>query len=76
VTVDGQGNVWVGDMPGFRAQVFSPSGQFLFQVPASGGEPPEGGFNQPRGVSVDAQGNVFVTDTHNWRVQKPFRFSF
>jgi len=70
VTVDGEGNVWVGDMPGFRAQVFSPAGQFLFQVPVSGGEPPEGGFNQPRGVSVDAQGNVFVTDTHNWRVQK------
>ena len=70
VTVDGNGNVWVGDMPSFRAQVFSPQGQFLFAVPQQGGDPPEGGFNQPRGVSVDSAGNVYVTDTHNWRVQK------
>ncbi|HEY3238998.1 MAG TPA: NHL repeat-containing protein, partial [Acidimicrobiia bacterium] len=32
--------------------------------------PPPGGFNQPRGVAVDAAGNIFVSDTHNWRVQK------
>jgi len=70
VTVDGDGNVWVGDMPSFRAQVFSPQGQFLFAVPLTGGDPPEGGFNQPRGVSVDSTGNVYVTDTHNWRIQK------
>ncbi len=70
VTVAGNGNVWVGDMPAFRAQVFSPSGQFLFQVPGVDAGPPEGGFNQPRGVSVDTAGNIYVTDTHNWRVQK------
>ena len=70
VTVDGNGNVWVGDMPSFRAQVFSPDGDFLFAVPMSGGDPPEGGFNQPRGVAVDSAGNIYVTDTHNWRIQK------
>lgn len=70
VTIAGDGNVWVGDMPGFRAQVFSPSGTFLFQVPAAPSEPPGGGFNQPRGVTVDAEGNVYVSDTHNWRVEK------
>ncbi|MGZ8578440.1 MAG: NHL repeat-containing protein [Actinomycetota bacterium] len=70
VTVAGNGNVWVGDMPAFRAQVFSPTGQFLFQVPGTDAGPPEGGFNQPRGVSVDTAGNIYVTDTHNWRIQK------
>ncbi len=70
ITVAGNGNVWVGDMPAFRAQVFSPSGQFLFQVPGVEAGPPEGGFNQPRGVSVDTAGNIYVTDTHNWRIQK------
>jgi tripartite motif-containing protein 71 len=70
ITVDGQGNVWVGDMPNFRAQKFSPSGQFLLQVPTTPAPPPQGGFNGPRGVAVDPTGNLFVTDTYNQRVQK------
>jgi sugar lactone lactonase YvrE len=70
VTVDGDGNVWVGDMPGFRAQKFSPAGELLLAVPNPPEPPPPAGFNQPRGVALDAAGNIFVTDTHNWRVQK------
>lgn len=70
VTVDGDGNVWVGDMPGFRAQKFTSSGQYLMSVPSPAAPPPPGGFNQPRGVAVDAAGNIFVSDTHNWRIQK------
>lgn len=70
VTVDGDGNVWVGDMPNFRAVKFSPDGEYLGQVPDPVVKPPTGGFNQPRGVAVDSSGNVFVTDTHNWRIQK------
>ena len=70
VTVDGDGNVWVGDMPNFRAVKFSPNGAFLQQIPDPVVLPPEGGFNQPRGASVDADGNVFVADTHDWRIQK------
>jgi DNA-binding beta-propeller fold protein YncE len=70
VTVDGDGNIWVGDMPGFRAQKFSPSGQFLLAVPNPAEPPPPGGFNQPRGVALDAAGNIFVSDTHNFRIQK------
>src|SRR5205814_353165 len=31
-TVDGSGNLWVADMPAFRAQVFGPEGTPLFQV--------------------------------------------
>jgi DNA-binding beta-propeller fold protein YncE len=70
VTVDGDGNVWVGDMPNFRAQKFSPTGQFLLAVPGPPVPPPDGGFNEPRAVAVDASGNVFVSDTHNWRIEK------
>jgi sugar lactone lactonase YvrE len=70
VTVDGDGNVWVGDMPNFRFQKYDPNGNFLFAVPNPAEPPPDGGFNQPRGVAVDAQGNIFVTDTNNWRIQK------
>ncbi len=69
-TVDGDGNLWVGDMPNFRTQKFSPTGTYLTQVPSPAEPPPVGGFNGPRGVAVDADGNMFVSDTYNWRMQK------
>ena len=70
ITVDGDGNVWVGDMPNFRAQKFSPTGQYLLQVPTTPAPPPTGGFNGPRGVALDAAGNIFVTDMYNQRIEK------
>jgi tripartite motif-containing protein 71 len=69
-TVDGDGNVWVGDMPNFRAQKFSPTGQFLLQAPSPAQPPPPGGFAMPGSAAVDSAGNLFVIDTYNWRVQK------
>jgi tripartite motif-containing protein 71 len=70
VTVDGDGNVWVGDMPNFRAQKFAPDGRFLLAVPDPAIPPPPGGFAEPRAVAVDGSGNVFVSDTDNWRIEK------
>ena len=70
ITIDGDGNVWVGDMPNFRAQKFSPTGQWLLTVPDPAQPPPPGGFNEPRAVGVDGSGNVFVADTQNWRIEK------
>ena len=75
VTVDQQGRVWVGDMPNFRFQVFDgATGNFLFAVPGSPdpvyNPPSTAGFNGPRGVAIDANGNRFVTDTYNQRILK------
>ncbi len=74
ITVDGHHRVWVGDMPGFRFQVFDGvTGQVVTtvpQVPGGYSPPPTGGFNGPRGVAIDAAGNRFVTDTYNQRVVK------
>jgi sugar lactone lactonase YvrE len=70
ITVDGDGNVWVGDMPNFRAQKFSPTGQYLLQVPTTPAPPPTGGFNGPRSVALDSAGNMFVTDMYNQRIEK------
>ena len=70
-TVDHAGNVWVGDMPGYRVQVFSPTGERLFVHPDPPQPPPPGGFNGPRGVAVDPRtGDLFVSDTYNFRIQK------
>jgi DNA-binding beta-propeller fold protein YncE len=70
VTVDGDGNVWVGDMPNFRAQKFSPTGTFLLQAPNPAVPPPPGRFAMPGSTALDSAGNLFVIDTYNWRVQK------
>ena len=76
VTVDpATGYVWVGDMPDFRVQVFNPqattfASQIVMVRPDPAQPPPNGGFNGPRGVAVDQNGNIFVTDTYNQRIEK------
>ncbi|HXV98555.1 MAG TPA: PQQ-binding-like beta-propeller repeat protein [Anaerolineae bacterium] len=67
VTVDGQGNIYVnGDNPAVLK--FDNQGRLLAEwgSPGSG----EGQFNFARGVAVDAEGNVYVADANNNRVQK------
>ena len=74
ITVDGFNRIWVGDMPNFRFQVFDGvTGQFQFSVPDVAGSyspPPTTGFNGPRGVAIDVDGNRFITDTYNQRILK------
>jgi tripartite motif-containing protein 71 len=69
IAVDGNDQVWVGDLADFRAQVFGESGNFLSAVPGTPTPPPTGGFNGPRGVAFDAAGNMYVTDMYNERVE-------
>jgi tripartite motif-containing protein 71 len=69
ITRDGAGNLWVGDMPGFRTQKFTSTGRFLLSAPEPASPPPDGGFNQPGAVGVDADRNVFVADSYNWRIE-------
>ncbi len=67
--VDGNGMLWVGDMPNFRVQVFDPSGQFQFSEPSPPRYPAAGAFNAPRAVEVDSGGNVIVVDSYNQRFE-------
>lgn len=74
ITVDADSNVWVGDMPSFRAQKFSPDGEYLLSVHGAKASDPQGppanGFNGPRGVAVGPDGSVYVSDTYNWRISR------
>jgi sugar lactone lactonase YvrE len=70
IAVDGQGNVWVGDLGNFRAQVFNEQGQPLWAIEPPPGPPPVGGFNGPRGVAFDSSGDMYVTDTYNYRIEE------
>ena len=73
VTVDGEGNLYVADTFNHRIQKFDADLNFVlaFGKPASNLENPEpDAFWGPRGVAVDADGNIWVADGGTGRVVK------
>lgn len=75
IAVDGEGNVYVADTWNHRVQRFTSDGELLgywgvFQD--TGGElsEPQGMLYGPRDIALDAEGNLYVTDTGNKRIQK------
>jgi sugar lactone lactonase YvrE len=75
VAVDEQGNLYVADVGNHLIKKFDPQGHLMLQW---GGEGqgngqfyiPEGMPGTPLHLAVDKQGNVFVADAGNFRVQK------
>ncbi len=68
VAVTAEGEFYVSDGYGNnRVAKFSASGAFLFDWGERGREP--GQFNLPHGITLDAQGNVYVADRTNQRLQ-------
>ena len=67
------GTVYVADSLNHRIQAFDSSGNFLFQWGSfevgEHGTAAGGHFNQPWGISVGPDGNVYVADTWNHRIQ-------
>ena len=80
LAIDGNHDVWAGDLGDFRTQVFDENGNFLENVPGywpgdnGATSPPSvpagGGFNGPRGVAFDGAGNMYVTDMYNERIEE------
>ena len=68
------GTLYVADTGNHRVQKFQADGTFIAKWGRNGGDGTagagDGEFNRPKGVAVDAAGNVFVTDSDNHRVQK------
>jgi DNA-binding beta-propeller fold protein YncE len=68
VAWDSAGNIYVAD--GFgnaRIAKFDKVGKFVKSWGSRGSEP--GQFNTVQGIAIDAQGNVYVADTGNKRIQ-------
>ncbi|HUN23208.1 MAG TPA: TIGR03663 family protein [Anaerolineales bacterium] len=72
VAVDAQGNVYVANSGKHNVVVFNAQGELVQTLGRSdmqlGAE--KGEFNEPWGVALDADGNLYVSDTWNHRVQK------
>lgn len=86
IAVDGNGSVYVSDAYANRICKYSAASVFLgwwgrdntgvsgWHAPGSGRTAVSGSangeFNYPTGVAVDALGSIYVSDTHNNRIQK------
>jgi PKD repeat protein len=76
VAVDPQGNVYIADEDNHRVRKISTAGIIttiagngVAGYLGDGGQATSAELNFPHGVTVDAQGNVFIVDTSNNRVR-------
>jgi streptogramin lyase len=75
VAVDASGNVYVADSNNHKIRKITPSGvvSTLAGSDSQGstdGTGTSASFNNPRGVAVDASGNVYVADSDNHKIRK------
>jgi DNA-binding beta-propeller fold protein YncE len=68
IAVDADNHIWVASING-RIQEFDAEGKLLGGIQSGQGSEP-GKFSAPHGVAINAQGELFVVDSYNQRIQK------
>jgi sugar lactone lactonase YvrE len=69
IALDLNNNVYVSEKFGPHVEVFDPSGVYLTTIGSDWGIA-IGQFRFPAGVEIDKEGNVFIADVENHRIQK------
>ena len=66
--------VYVTDSGNYRVEQFNSKGVYQSQIGCASGACASGSgngqFSYPDGIAVDGSGNIYVTDTYNYRVEK------
>lgn len=81
VATDGAGNLYIADLLNNRIRRVSPDGKistvagngiagYMGGYSGDGGQATSAQLNEPTGVAVDGNGNIFVADTNNNRIRK------
>ncbi|MEA5140589.1 NHL domain-containing protein [Arcicella rigui] len=76
IAVDKSGNVYVTEENSHAIRKITPSGVVttfagdVFESNSTDGTGPSARFNAPKGLAVDASGNVFVADYNNHKIRK------
>ena len=74
IAADTQGNVYVADGANYRIEKFDSNGKFLLQWGSYGNGDGQFGENTnwsgPSDIAVNRQGNVYVADVANYRIEK------
>jgi len=74
IVADLSDNIYVADTNNNRIQKFDNDGNFVTKWGSNGGDGTtgtgNGEFDNPRGITTDSSGNVYVADMGNGRVQK------
>ena len=76
VAVDGQGNLYIADRGNNRIRkvsggiITTVAGNGTMGYSGDGGQATSAQVNQPYGIALDAQGNLYIADYQNYRVRK------
>lgn len=75
VAIDSAGNIWISDSGNQRVIVLNSAGTFVKQLGlctmgACGVSGNNGAFNNPSGIAFDTNGNAWISDKNNNRVEE------
>lgn len=67
IAIDEEGNLYVSDTGGFKAQKYNAAGEFMTSIGSHGDSP--GQFARPKGIAVDREGRTYIVDAAFENVQ-------
>ncbi|WP_411031835.1 IPT/TIG domain-containing protein [Spongiimicrobium sp. 3-5] len=74
VTMDNQGNIYVADTYNHKIRRIDPNGDIITLVGSEPGDVDgivsQAKFNAPKGIAIDADGNIYIADHKNHKIKK------